>query len=312
MIRASGTTVIGYDLGPQGDDAVALAEVLTGLTGTTPLVATVLTWPSHLIGAKELAQEVERHTASAFAAVRDRFRPVEVECRTIFDRAPARGLQQLAEEEGAVMIVAGSSHRGPVGRTLLGSVGTDLLQGAPCAVAIAPKGLAARPRHQLQRIGVAFDGTPEAWGALETAIGLSERVHGALTILTVAEPPRYGYADSLSILGAEGLRSAEVADKERLLDLAYGRVPAGLEASGTVLRGPPAQSLAAACDDLDLMVCGSRGYGPLRRTLLGSTSRGLTANASCPVIILARGISLDPLGVTGERAAAWAVQGSNL
>jgi hypothetical protein len=66
-----------------------------------------------------------------------------------------RALHEAADELGASMIVAGSSHRGPAGRVVPGGVGERLLHAAPCAVALAPRGY-ARPAGGLGRIGVAF------------------------------------------------------------------------------------------------------------------------------------------------------------
>lgn len=48
--------------------------------------------------------------------------------------------------------------------------------------------------------------------------------------------------------------------------------------------------LADAAADADLLVVGSRGYGPLRRVLLGSTSAGLVRSARCPVLVYPRAI----------------------
>jgi hypothetical protein len=41
---------------------------------------------------------------------------------------------------------------------------------------------------------------------------------------------------------------------------------------------------------LDLLVCGSRGYGPVRGVLLGSVTRRVIGEAHCPVIVLPRGV----------------------
>ncbi|MBK5117245.1 MAG: universal stress protein, partial [Thermoleophilia bacterium] len=43
-----------------------------------------------------------------------------------------------------------------------------------------------------------------------------------------------------------------------------------------------------------LMLVGSRGYGPLRATLLGSTSRRLFGASSCSVMALPRRLTADP------------------
>jgi nucleotide-binding universal stress UspA family protein len=65
-----------------------------------------------------------------------------------------------------------------------------------------------------------------------------------------------------------------------------GEVPVKIE----VLLGDPAEVLLDLSQHLELLVCGSRGYGPLRAVLLGSVSRRVTAEARCPVIVLRRGV----------------------
>ena len=54
------------------------------------------------------------------------------------------------------------------------------------------------------------------------------------------------------------------------------------------LNGDPAREIAAQGVELDLLVLGSRGYGPLRRTLLGGVARDVVTLAPCPVIVLPR------------------------
>lgn len=44
----------------------------------------------------------------------------------------------------------------------------------------------------------------------------------------------------------------------------------------------------AAADDIDLLVAGSRGYGPVRGVLPGAVSRYLVDNAPCPVLVVPR------------------------
>jgi nucleotide-binding universal stress UspA family protein len=60
-------------------------------------------------------------------------------------------------------------------------------------------------------------------------------------------------------------------------------------ATGEVLDGEPAAALASASTDLDLLVCGSRGLGPLRTLLLGGTSHALVRRAACPVLVVPPG-----------------------
>ncbi|MGH2856991.1 MAG: universal stress protein [Solirubrobacteraceae bacterium] len=52
--------------------------------------------------------------------------------------------------------------------------------------------------------------------------------------------------------------------------------------------GPPAEELAQYSASLDLLIVGSRGYGPIGRLVHGSTSRQLARNARCPLLVLTR------------------------
>jgi nucleotide-binding universal stress UspA family protein len=60
--------------------------------------------------------------------------------------------------------------------------------------------------------------------------------------------------------------------------------------------GHAAEELACWAATVDLLVVGSRGYGPARRLLHGSTSRALANSSRCPLLVLthsARVISTD-------------------
>ena len=78
---------------------------------------------------------------------------------------PARGLHDLARERAADLIVVGCSRRALLGRILLGDDARASLDGAPCAVAIAPRGYADRPAP-LVELGVGYDRSTESDHAL--------------------------------------------------------------------------------------------------------------------------------------------------
>jgi nucleotide-binding universal stress UspA family protein len=82
-------------------------------------------------------------------------------------------------------------------------------------------------------------------------------------------------------------------------------LPDGVRAEGRLLSGQVAeQLLEQASSSLDVMVVGSRAYGPLRRVLLGSTSNALMASARCPVIVYPRGIEPSGAEVAGVTPAS--------
>jgi nucleotide-binding universal stress UspA family protein len=52
--------------------------------------------------------------------------------------------------------------------------------------------------------------------------------------------------------------------------------------------GDPAATLEAQGVEVDLLVIGSRGYGPFRRALLGGVAAEVMRSAPCPVIVVPR------------------------
>jgi len=286
--------IIGYEPTSQGLDALELGEVLAESLAARPVITTALPWPDYLMGEKDLERALERETRATFAAARDRIEAVDPETRAVASRVPAEALYEVAERESAMLIVVGSTHRGALGRVLPGSVGASLLHGAPCAVAVAPHDYASRSERRLLRLGVAFDGSPESWTALETGIVLAERLHAGLTIIAIAEP-RSGYGVSLSVLTAGEYHTYEEEAKRRALDSAAARVPVGVNVERRLITGDAGALLAEESANLDLLLMGSRGYGPLRRTVLGSVAARVVNSAQCPVVVLPRGAGMDPL-----------------
>jgi nucleotide-binding universal stress UspA family protein len=64
-----------------------------------------------------------------------------------------------------------------------------------------------------------------------------------------------------------------------------------------------AETLVRVSEHLDLLVCGSRAYGPLRAVLLGGVSRRVVAEAHCPVIVLPRGVEAPLEALVAEASA---------
>ena len=288
--------IIGYDGTPQGDDAVALGRLLAQALGYRAVLATVVPFGPGLAGRadeKVLADARQRLEQVA----EERMGGADVEIDLVANRSPARGLYLLATEHSAGAIVVGSTHKGAVGRVVRGSVGENLLNGAPCAVAVAPRGYGAEEEHRLLRLGVGYDGTEESRAALAAAISLVERFHARLAITAVAEPAPMGYGAALAVMSAGDWEAYEVEAKQTVLDEALEAVPADLPVEGRIRRGSAVRELVEASSELDLLLLGSRGYGPVRRVVLGSTAAGVVDAAHCPVMVLARGAGADPLGL---------------
>jgi nucleotide-binding universal stress UspA family protein len=221
----------------------------------------------------------------------------------ILDGSPAGELHELAEQLGAAAIVVGSSHRGRVGRLLLGDVGVGLMHGSSCPIVIVPRGYDEQP-HGLRRVGVAFDGTAESRAALDAGIGLARRVGGTLHSFTVLEPlqwsPSYAWPGPYP---SEEIDESRQEWSQTVADQALEAIPEGMTGASEVMHGAAVASLAGASAELDLLVCGSRGYGSARQVLAGSVARGLAHEAACPLVVVPRELS-----TTGT--ALWGAVGS--
>ncbi|HEU4656660.1 MAG TPA: universal stress protein, partial [Capillimicrobium sp.] len=62
----------------------------------------------------------------------------------------------------------------------------------------------------------------------------------------------------------------------------------GVEATGEVVQGHAGRALEQLSHEVDLLVCGSRGWGTPRRVVLGSTSDHVIHHAACPVLVVPR------------------------
>lgn len=283
--------IIGYDGSDQARDALALGRLLAENTGASMLLACVFNHelPS-VAGWEEYEQgmraEAERVLGEASAALESE---VAVETRALSATSDARGLLQLAAAEDSDLIVVGSSHRGAIGRTFIGSVGERLLHGAPCPVAVAPRGFSERA-DRLRVVAAGFDGSDESRAALQAAADLAEAAGGTLRVIAVVQPQLFfgGYAATAGY----NYKTLERDLREQLdkdLNDALAKLPTVVKATGKVLAGNPAQVLAAECEQgVDLLVMGSRGYGPLRIVLLGSVAASLMRSAPCPVMVIPR------------------------
>lgn len=60
--------------------------------------------------------------------------------------------------------------------------------------------------------------------------------------------------------------------------------------AGYAIFGDPAAELGRRSGHLDLLVVGSRSYGPVRGLILGSTSDWLVHHCQCPLLVLPRGV----------------------
>jgi nucleotide-binding universal stress UspA family protein len=313
-VGAMATIIVGVDDSPRSEDAIALAGALARAAAADVLAVCAFPYDdrpeAHFnLAMRPLLQELADKTLDRLCEPLND--DPHVRRLAVADLSPARALERIAREEKAALIVVGSSHAGYLGRLHPGSTAERLLQGAPCAVAIARQGHRLRPHNEFGRVSVAYDGSPEAAHALEAAALVARATHDSLRVIRVFTsewplPPR-----PFAVPGYVRLTPAAEAAARDELERGVAALPDDAHAEAAFLDGDPARELARESEVADLMVVGSRGYGPLRSVLLGGVSGRLARTASCPLLIVPHGdeAPLGPLfaevcGKLRTRAAA--------
>jgi nucleotide-binding universal stress UspA family protein len=287
----SGPVLAGYDGTPCGEDALVLAAACARMLGTSLVVATVHPAPAPISSAHVDAEWVaDRHhqAEKVLDSARHLLADVQpVAYRVVASSSAAHGLHDIAEEVSASLIVAGSSSRAAEHRLLAGSTADRLLAGSQVPVAVAPRGLRDRDIGALRRIGVAYIDTPDGKAALDLAVRVAARVGGTLTLYSVLVEEAELV---LPVIGRDAEHAFVATAHEsfqRALDLAVAGIPPEVSASARILTGDVVQVLSDL-DEVDVLFCGSRGYGPARRILLGGVSSRLVRQARSPIIVVPR------------------------
>jgi nucleotide-binding universal stress UspA family protein len=287
--------LVGFDATESGFDALALGRRLAETTGAELLVAHV--YPFNPITAPEMtfneavqaqlgrqSQERLREAAPALAGFGP-WRPV-----TTGAVPAARGLHQLSEREDAQLVVVGSTHRHGLGRVTAGTTAEKLLHGSRVPVAVAPAGWRSHGSGAPHTIGAGFDGSDGSVNALRAAAALAHAAGARLRAIAVFETPHP--ANPMFAVTSHGygeiVRDLRNALRHRL-DEAVAALPRDLEVDATVIDGDPLEALARASFAVDVLVVGSRGYGPARAILLGSLTHELVTRSRCPLVVVPRG-----------------------
>jgi nucleotide-binding universal stress UspA family protein len=306
--------IVGIGEADASGDAIALATRLAKAAGSAAELVLVAAYPYDPSPTRALNAEYESYLREAAESVLAARRAeigegTPVTTHAIAEITAAKGIQLIAEQEEAALIVLGSSHRGTVGRVLAGSTAERLLHGAPCPVAVAPKGFHTGGERSIATIGVGYDGGAEAAAALDAALAMASALGASVRIIEIVDVRWTGMA---AMTTGPGFTVPPDDQAERTREQLAGLVaslPAGVAAEAVVVAGEAEHELAEQSDGVELMVVGSRGYGPHRAVLLGSVSGRLVRDAACPVIVVPRGVGspltqLFPRGGAGIAAGA--------
>lgn len=269
--------IVGVDELPGGRDAIALALELVAKDGGLTLVYVYLGDEMPVRGSNGAFEASERDRGLALLAQARVESRIDAELLCTGSPSVGRGLHELVQTRHADLLVVGSTHRGLIGRVLVGDDTRDALNGAPCAVAVAPAAYSQRPAV-LCELGVGYNASPESEDALAVAQELAAESGARVSAFqALSLPPGLRHHGA----GAEEMLEEFVEDARALI-AAHGNIEphAGY--------GIAAEELALYSASVDLLVIGSRNYGPIGRLVHGSTSQRLARTARCPLLVLPR------------------------
>lgn len=189
MPAMSADVIVSYDGTANDEDAIALAAPLAA-AGVRMAIA-------YVRHAREFDPERERiaqHDAEQLLERGAAELPSEVVCHVIVNPSTPAGLQELADAEGATMIIFGSEYRTSPGRAEPGTSAQTLLEGGSLAVAVAAAGLRAHGNGRLRTLSLA--GAEEDGAAADTIAALADRLG--------ADVAPAGHDADLIVVGSQG------------------------------------------------------------------------------------------------------------
>jgi nucleotide-binding universal stress UspA family protein len=249
--------IVGVDQSEGSNDAIALASGLAGIAGAELMLVNVFpfdTTPSRAINAGFEAY-LRKDSHELLERLRTELGDDAVEIKAVANPSPAHGLHEVA--------VPG--RRGA--------------QGLPPA----PGSGARDHRLRLRRLPVsaarARGGSPHRGGHRGEAAG-----HPRFQPLAYDIPP--GGSIYLGGVGSYNDSLQDRASDE--LNAAVAKLDGEPRAEAFFAVGDAGKILVEQSEQLDLLLVGSRGYGPLHSVLIGGVAGRVVREAACPVIALPR------------------------
>jgi nucleotide-binding universal stress UspA family protein len=268
------SVVVGVDDYEAGRDSIELAKQLRSADGDMVLVfvEVVMRPPAPNTDPKWQLDD-RRQALERLVSVRDGAH-AEAELLTVQAGSVARGLHEAVRRHGDLLVI-GASRRDGFERIFVGDDTRQVLEDAPCAVAVAPHGYANR-LASLDTIGFGYDGSPASEQALTVASALARERGAELSAFEAVAEPLHA-SDPVS--GRWALEARSEKAQKQLAELRGVKPHVG--------SGDAAQALRRYAASVDLLVVGPHEHRPSDRFSGGSTSQRLADGLACPLLVLA-------------------------
>ena len=281
--------VVGCDGSPEGNDAAALGAALAALSGARLSLVGVFPTSLFPVSGQTDRRTLRAQTTRSLRSARDALAPQAV-THCVADNSVPRALRHFADRTQADVVVLGSSRSAPPGHTAIGRRGRQLLYDAPFALGLAARGLHEQPGG-LRTIGVGYDSGPEATAALTAATELARGAGDLRLLVRHIVPDELPTLTMQEWMAVKDWDHANFWEEKRRTELAetqaaLSNVEVPAEASAIV--GDPGYALRDFSATVDLLVVGSRRWGPVARLVSGGVGETLVTDSQCSTLIVPR------------------------
>lgn len=140
-----------------------------------------------------------------------------------------------------------------------------------------------------KKILVPTDASEYSCHALATAIDIAKRYNAEIVLLHVVDKPaNYSYMGA-HISGYALFPEEKINEigQQVINETVAGTNPNGVKMTTRISKGYAATIILKELGaDIDLIVMGSRGHGPLKGALTGSVTLQVLSQAACPVMVV--------------------------
>lgn len=276
--------IVGVDDYGAGRDAVGLATQLASAKRRLTFACVEVVAPKPPDSGDASESPVCRHAMERLASLADAAE-VDAEVLCVEARSVASGLHELGVSRRADLLVIGASRGDEHDRAFVGDDTQEVLGHAPCAVAVAPMGLATRPPI-MHKVGVAYDGSPESEQALALARRFARERGGELSAVHAVPEPGYTgrRATSARLVNDPWSVQAEI---DEAVEKARSQIAQLGDVEPYATSGDATEELARYGASVDLLIIGSHKYSPLEASMsVQSTAQQLADSAPCPLLVL--------------------------
>jgi len=277
--------------------AARAAETLITRIGRRELDITVMTVvptlpPDVVDRSGSIRDRMWQGAEKVVAAASGRLQARDLQTKTVLAEGhPGEQIVQVVQRGGHELTVLGAGTKSWLHHILLGSTSTFVLHNSPSSVLIAHDVLPEKPKA---RILLGFDASEGARLGLDAIVRFLDQDRCSVKVLTIGDEPfppidfwpmPLGFRTSP--VDAEATRVRRRHDAESRARWAADEIrTAGFETAAEADIGHAGVQLLKEAEGghFDLVVVGSRGLGPLRKTFLGSVSEQVVRHAGATLV----------------------------